>query len=252
MKSKILSFLYKIYRYFWIVGIVIIILFILSIYLRVCQSPQPSIKTVYSNDYDGYPYLIYLPTDYKAYPYQKWPVIIYLHGASLRGNDTSLLKKYGLPDLIQRGEDFDFIIASPQCPAGKTWINDDWFLPFFNEIHAQYRMDTNRVYVTGMSMGGFGTWYLGAEYNKHFAAIAPLCGGGDPDDAEKYRNVAVYAVHGTNDKVIPLQRSQEMVNALKKDNQQVKFTKLKGKGHAIHGFYEKKELYKWFLKHERE
>lgn len=251
MKLKILSYLNHPNKLFWKIIAVFIVLFGLNIYVGFKDESLPE-EIVYATDYDGYPYLLYKPIEYDTNPYKKWPVIIYLHGASLRGNDTSLLKRYGLPDLIDRGEQFDFIIASPQCPPGKTWINDDWFPPFYENIKQNYRIDTARMYLTGMSMGGFGTWYLGAEYNQYFAAIVPLCGGGDPKDAPKFKDVAVWAIHGTDDEVVPVSRSQEMVDALKSEHQQVKFTWLKGEGHAIQDFYEEKKLYRWFLRHEKE
>lgn len=249
MKKKVYSFLTH-RGLVWKIISIFLILFAINIYLGFRDESLPE-KIVYSDDYEGYPYLLYTPVDYDKNPYKKWPLIVYLHGASLRGTDTNLLKKYGLPDLIERGEQFDFIIASPQCPPGKTWINDDWFPPFYNNLTQKYRIDSTRIYLTGMSMGGFGTWYIGAEYQEYFAAIAPLCGGGNPDDALKYKDVAVWAVHGTKDRIVPLKRSQEMVTALETQNHDVRFTKLKGEGHGIQDFYEEKKLYRWFLMHRK-
>src|SRR5690554_4630573 len=100
-----------------------------------------------------YDYLVYLPDDHLE---KKYPLIIYLHGSSNRGSDLNKLKQYGLPHAIDKGEEFDFIIISPQCPEGKIWSSENWFEPLYAELISKYKIDTDRVYLTGVSMGGGG------------------------------------------------------------------------------------------------
>lgn len=100
-----------------------------------------------------YPYLIYFPEEYKSHPDSLFPVMIYLHGGSHRGNNLELLKIWGPPKLISEGKHFDFIVVSPQCPDNKLWISDNWFEPLFEDLRHQYRIDTSKIFVTGISMG---------------------------------------------------------------------------------------------------
>ncbi|MFO7657899.1 MAG: PHB depolymerase family esterase [Bacteroidales bacterium] len=198
-----------------------------------------------------YEYLIYLPDDYQAKPEKDFPLIIYLHGASLRGSDLNLVKKYGIPYLIEKGEQFDFIIVSPQCPLKKSWDSENWFDNLYAEVTAKYRVDADRVYLTGMSLGGFGTWSLAIEYPDKFAAIVPLCGGGKPEKICAISHIPVWAFHGTSDSVVAITRTGELVTKLLKCNGNVKFTRLKGKGHAIQWVYEDRKIYSWMLNHKR-
>ncbi|MBN2611135.1 MAG: dienelactone hydrolase family protein [Bacteroidales bacterium] len=199
----------------------------------------------------SYEYLLYLPDDYQSKPKKDFPLIIYLHGASLRGSDFNMVKKYGLPHLVDKGWEFDFIIVSPQCPLKKSWESENWFDNLYAEITAKYRVDTNRIYLTGMSLGGFGTWSLAVEYPDKFAAIVPLCGGGRPEKICAISHVPVWAFHGTADAVVPIKRTEELVDKLLKCNGNVKFTRLKDKGHAIQWVYQDKKIYSWMLKHKK-
>src|SRR5699024_6921671 len=124
-------------------------------------------------------YLLYLPQDYKETGYKRWPLVLFLHGAGERGNDLEAVKKNGLPKLVEEGRDFPFIIVSPQCPAGLWWSTDDLNL-LLNDLIQRYEVDIDRIYATGLSMGGFGTWEMAIRFPDRFAAIAPICGGGDP------------------------------------------------------------------------
>ncbi len=198
-----------------------------------------------------YNYLLYLPDNYQTGQNKEFPLIISLHGASLRGSNLNLLKKYGLPNLIEKGEKFDFIIASPQCPEGLYWDSQNWFDNLFTELTSKYRIDTNRIYLTGMSMGGFGTWNIAMEYPDKFAAIVPLCGGGNISKVCRLNHVPVWVFHGTNDSIVPIKRSEVLVNKLKQCGGSVKFTRLKGKGHAIQWVYEDQRIYVWMLEHRR-
>jgi predicted peptidase len=198
-------------------------------------------------DTPHYHYLTYLPQKYDATGNKKWPLIIYLHGKSACGDDLSKVSRYGLPFFTERGMQLDAVAVSPQCPTGKNWTSDDWLLPLLKEVTLKYRIDTTRIYLTGMSLGGFGTWDLAIKYPHKFAAIAPLCGGGRPQSVCAIKDVPVWVIHGDQDEQVPISRSIEMVEALKNCGGNPKFTVLKGYPHDIHRTYGDENLYKWML-----
>jgi predicted peptidase len=205
-----------------------------------------------------YKYLTYLPPQYKNDETKKWPLIIFLHGASLRGNDPEKIKKFGIPKLISEGKEFGFVIISPQCPSNKDWSTDNWFSPLFEEINSKYRVDLSRVYLTGLSMGGEGTWYIAEQYPEVFAAIAPVCGRSShipniKKEIEKITDLPIWIFHGEKDVVYPVRESDEMFKLLKK-NSNVKYTRYPNLGHgATHSkSYSGEELFNWFLDHKKE
>jgi len=124
----------------------------------------------------SYHYISYTPDGYHDDTLKKWPLIIYLHGGSSRGTDTMKLYCCGIPDQIWRNREFPFIIVAPQCPVNQRWSTENWFEIFYTEVTTKYRVDTNRVYLTGVSLGGSGTWYLAIKFPEKFAAIAPMSG----------------------------------------------------------------------------
>lgn len=200
-----------------------------------------------------YNYLIYLPKNYSVQ--KKYPLVIYLHGGSHKGNDLNKLKEYGLPYLVDTGKDFDFIIVSPQCPDNKYWSSENWFEPLYEKILSKYQIDTNRVYLTGISMGGYGTYIVAMDFPDKFAAIMPLCGGCNDSDTTRICNLKdtpIWTFHGTADDMIPISETERIVTALSECNGNIKFTKLKGEGHGIQYLYEKNsEIYKWMLKQKK-
>ena len=195
-------------------------------------------------------YLLYLPADYDKSK-DKWPLIMFLHGAGERGSNIEVVKKHGLPKMIAQGKSFDFIIVSPQCPNDLWWPEQtDVLITLLDEIEAKYRVDTDRVYLTGLSMGGFGTWTLAEKYPKRFAAIAPICGGSERYAANRLKKVPVWAFHGAKDNTVPLIRSQEMVDAVKKAGGNAKLTVYPEADHdSWTETYNNPELYQWFLSH---
>lgn len=198
-----------------------------------------------------YPYLLYLPRDYAAGK-ADYPLLVYLHGGSQRGNDLDKLKAYGPPRLVDQGRDFPFIIASPQCPEGKYWSTDDWFAALYADLTAHYRVDKRRIYVTGISMGGYGAWQAAADYPETFAAVVPLCGGlNDSTQVCRVRRIPVWTFHGTRDDVIPIEETEKLVRELRRCRGQVTFTRLENEGHAIQYLYEREDLYAWMLKQKK-
>ena len=205
-------------------------------------------------------YLLYLPKGYDSKEAKRWPVILFLHGAGERGTDIWRVAIHGPAKNVSILPDFPFIVVSPQCPEGQIWSRDV-LLALLDEVVAQYAVDTKRVYLTGLSMGGYGTWDLGLAHPDRFAAILPICGGGQMisvilssrDRGAALQSLGVWAFHGGKDPVVPLQESQRMVDALKKAGvTDVKLTVYPEAGHdSWTETYKNPELYEWLLKHER-
>jgi len=195
-------------------------------------------------------YLQYLPEGYEDDDTTLWPVLIFLHGVGEVGTDIEMIKIHGLPKLIEAGKQFPFIVLSPQARS-RGWNPED--LHIMMETAFKYlRVDPERIYLTGLSMGGFGTWATAIAYPDLFAAIIPICGGGDPAEAEKLKDMPVWCFHGDNDTVVPMALSENMVNALKEYNPEVKFTVYPGVGHdSWTTTYENEAIYNWLLQHKR-
>jgi len=199
-------------------------------------------------------YLLYVPQDY-AKAKEPWPLVLFLHGAGERGDNLDKVKVHGPPKLVARGKEFPFICISPQCPA-KAW----WDRPreiaalkaLLDDAAARYNVDTGRVYVTGLSMGGFGTWALAIDQPKRFAAIAPICGKGDPEKVAAIKHVPTWVFHGAKDRTVPLKRSEEMVEALKAAGAEPKFTVYPDAGHdSWTATYNNPDFWKWLLAQRR-
>lgn len=194
-------------------------------------------------------YLLFLPEGYDKGD-KKWPLILFLHGAGESGTDLSKVKSHGPPKIVESKPDFPFIVVSPQSRQ-RGW-NPDVLKGLLDDVIANYRVDRDRVYLTGLSMGGFGTWTLAAAYPDYFAAIVPICAGGDPEAAPKLKNLPIWVFHGAKDQAVPLKRSEEMVEALKKAGADVKFTVYPEAGHdSWTETYNNPELYPWLLSHKR-
>lgn len=205
-------------------------------------------------------YLLFLPKAYETKPDQKWPLILFLHGAGERGTNVWLVATHGPPKIVKSQPDFPFIVVSPQCATGRTW-SDDALLALLTDIQTRYNVDPTRVYLTGLSMGGFGTWSLGLTHPEKFAAIAPICGGGDPlkallpnpRKAAALKSLPVWAFHGAKDSVVKLSETERMVNALKEAGcTDVQLTVYPEAGHdSWTATYENPTFYEWLLSHER-
>ncbi len=197
-------------------------------------------------------YLLYLPGDYGKQG-RLWPMILFLHGAGERGDDLELVKKHGPPKLIDQGRDFPFIIVSPQCPDGDWWPEKtDTLITLLDEIVADYHVDHERIYLTGLSMGGYGTWALAWRYPQRFAAIAPICGGGYRFMADRLKDVPIWAFHGAKDNIVPLSESEAIVNAVNGNGGNAILTVYPDAYHdSWTKTYDNTELYDWFLKHRK-
>jgi predicted peptidase len=196
-------------------------------------------------------YLLYLPENYESQ--DKWPLMLFLHGAGERGDDLNKVAVHGPPKLIKNGKHFPFIVVSPQCKADRWW-EPIGLSALLDEVEAKCKVDKRRVYVTGLSMGGFGTWTLASYTPERFAAIAPICGGGDRTKMPYVMGtrIPMWVFHGAKDSVVPLSRSQELVDEFKKKNAEIKFTVYPDAGHdSWTETYNNEELYEWFLSHEK-
>ena len=194
-------------------------------------------------------YLLYLPKDYDQK--ESWPLLVFLHGLGEQGDNLELVKKHGPPKLIEAGRQFPFLVVSPQCPK------DGWWQPveikaLMDEIVEKFKVDRDRIYLTGLSMGGFGTWAQAAYEPHRFAALVPICGGGNPFATKLYADTPVWAFHGAKDPVVPLASSEKMVEELMKNGGNVKFTIYPETGHdAWIEAYDDPKLYEWLLEQKR-
>lgn len=194
-------------------------------------------------------YLLYLPKDYDKQA--SWPLLLFLHGAGERGDDLELVKKHGLPKLIAAGKQFPFIVVSPQCRKAGRWEPIE-LVALLDDLSKKYKVDDDRIYVTGLSLGGFGTWRLAAFAPDRLAAIAPICGGGEKHWAKQFTHLPVWAFHGGKDQGVPLERSQMMINALKKAGGDPKLTIYPEAGHdSWTETYNNPKLYEWLLQQKR-
>jgi len=195
-----------------------------------------------------YPYSIYLPEKYALHPDSVFSVMIYLHGGSHRGTNPELLKEWGPPKLIAAGRQFDFIVVSPQCPDNKLWISENWFEPLMTDLQKKYRVDTAGIFVTGISMGGFGTWQVAMDFPDRIKGIVPLCGScADSLNICKIRHIPVWAIHGVNDGLVKVRNTDRLVNRLRQCNGSVKYSRLENRHHGIWNLYDNDDIYNWFI-----
>ncbi len=194
-------------------------------------------------------YLVYLPKDYDSH--DAWPLMLFLHGGGERGDDLELVKMHGPPKLIAAGREFPFIVLSPQCPQDREWEPIE-LIALLDDVSRQYKVDPDRIYVTGLSMGGFGSWRLAAYAPHRLAAIAPICGGGEKHWAKKLPHLAVWAFHGAKDPGVPVERSQQMIDALKEKGGHPRLTIYPDAEHdSWTETYANPELYEWLLEQKR-
>lgn len=195
-------------------------------------------------------YLLYLPEEYDSN--KKFPLLLFLHGAGERGDDIELVKKHGPPKLIDAGQQFPFIVVSPQCPKDRWWRPHE-LIALLDEISRMHSVDQDRIYCTGLSMGGFGTWALGFHAPDRFAALVPICGGGEKSWAKQIAHIPIWVFHGAQDKGVPLSRSEQMIEALQKNKAaNAQLTVYPEAGHdSWTETYNNPKLYEWLLKQRR-
>jgi len=205
-------------------------------------------------------YWLYTPPE----AYEAPPLLLFLHGSGERGDELELVKAHGPPRLIGREEALaGFFVVSPQCPADEWWQSDTLAALVAEVLDANPRIDEDRLYVTGLSMGGYGTWSLIVDFPGLFAAAAPICGGGelnrmvpdlDPNSRptfrhewlEGVRDLPIWAFHGEEDATIPIEETLILVEALRELGSDVRLTTYPGVGHDSWTMaYADPELYAW-------
>lgn len=196
-------------------------------------------------------YLLYLPPDYNEDPKRRWPMILFLHGTGERGHDLEKVRTHGPPKHIAQGRDYPFVVVSPQCPPDQWWDPDVLFA-LLDTVAETARIDVDRIYVTGLSMGGYATWSMATRQPDRFAAIAPICGGGDATQAYKLKALPIWAFHGEKDTAVSPKKSKQMVAAVNKAGGNARLTLYPNTRHdSWTRAYEDPALFEWFLSHRR-
>lgn len=196
-------------------------------------------------------YLLALPEGYKEDTAKRWPLVIFLHGSGESGNDLEKVKSHGPPKLVEQGKKFPFILVSPQADRSFGWETAVLYRLLLT-IKQKFRVDNDRIYLTGLSMGGNGTWRLATEHPEEFAAIVPICGWGDTSTVWRLRNVPVWCFHGAKDNSVPLRDDEIMINTLKKYNPSAKLTVYPDAGHdSWTATYANDSVYEWLLSHKK-
>jgi predicted peptidase len=219
-------------------------------------------------------YLLFFPAEYGKDPTRRWPLILFLHGSGEAGSDLNLLKKNGLPARLLQEPEVPFVVVAPQIPAAtyqrnvdqppdpnlyiQTWGWGNWIAPLdrlLDQIESSYAIDPQRVYLTGLSLGGFGAWEYALRYPKRFAAVAPIAGGyrfglsEAPENICALKDTPIWAFHGDQDTAVAYQNSEVLVKGLEACGGNVKFTLYPGAGHndSFHQAYADPHLYEWML-----
>lgn len=197
-----------------------------------------------------------------------YPLVLFLHGAGERGTDNESQTKHGVPEFArpENRKKYPCFLAAPQCPEEERW--SDWSVEkqadepswplrmafeLVGELQKEYSIDAKRLYITGLSMGGFGTWDLLRRYPHVFAAGVPICGGGDSTAAATIVHIPVWAFHGARDQAVPVRFSRNMIAALKRAGGKPRYTEYANVGH--HSWvpaYQDAEMFAWLFAQKRE
>ncbi|WP_017415383.1 dienelactone hydrolase family protein [Clostridium tunisiense] len=197
-------------------------------------------------------YIVYLPENYTTN--SKWPLILSLHGSGERGNNIDDVKKWGINKILREDNNFPFIVVCPQCPSGEVWeMQFNMLKELLDEIENNYSIHKEREYLTGYSLGAYGTWNFAILNQERFAAIVPISGGAiSPKKAMSLNQLPIWVAHGDNDTVVEFEESKRIVDCLRIYNPNIIFKIYKGAGHEVCTLaYEEPELYQWLLKQKR-
>jgi predicted peptidase len=221
------------------------------------SAPKPFVKRV-SSAMKGR-YIVITPQTYKTERDRRWPMIVYLHGGEEGGGDINFLTQHSLPKIVLEDPDFPFVLLVPQIAAGKTW-EADALLPLIKQVSRTYRVDAHRVYVTGISLGGYGAWDLAVRHPETIAAVAPIAGGGNTIDLkmaeggrlDALKSIGIWAFHGNGDTAVDASESQRMVGEFQRiGNSSARVTVFTGPHDIWDRAYRDPALYTWFLQHAR-
>jgi len=216
-------------------------------------------KTFKNADGTTSPYVVFVPKDYDGK--KEYPVILFLHGAGETKQPDA--KKDGKkpvevgigPAIKKREKTFPFIVVIPRAEGfgwGATTANAKRALAMLDEVMKEYKVDPKRQYLTGLSMGGMGTWSVAMAHPDRFAAIVPICGRGDTKMASKIKDLPCWCFHGDADTAVKVEGSRDMIDALKKAGGEPKYTEYPGVGHnSWDKAYGTDELYTWLLEQKK-
>jgi predicted peptidase len=225
--------------------------------------PLPLEKHVFEDATGKLPYRLLAPP--KVATGKKYPLVIFLHGAGERGTDNEKQLVHGVPQFVANRDKYPCFLIAPQCPEGKKWVEVDWSaeshtlpkdpgevgrltLALIEKSIKELPVDLRRVYITGLSMGGYGTWDLVARRPDLFAAATPVCGGADEATAARIKDIPIWAFHGAKDTAVKPARSRNMIAALEKAGGKPKYTEYPDVGHnSWDPAYKDPELFKWLF-----
>lgn len=197
----------------------------------------------------GYNFWVYTPEDY-YFSQESTPLVLFLHGASLCGHDLNRVLRYGTIDAVQMGLELPALVVAPQNPGG-PW-KPSKLKDILEWMKEHYAYDTTRVYVLGMSLGGYGTIDLMGTYPEMIAAGMALCGGTTLRDLSKLGDAPLWIIHGTGDRAVSVKESQKVVNAMKQMgiDSRLRYDYPKGASHgALARYFYSVDTYKWLLSH---
>lgn len=219
----------------------------------------PGFQTRKLKDHQGveFEYVVFVPHDLKSNA--KPPVMLFLHGAGAIGQGPAAPDRIGVCKIIrEREKTFPFVVVIPHAEKRERNLIETWYpamtegkraIAALDSTLKEFNGDPKRVYLTGMSMGGFGTWAMAQTYPKKWAAIAPICGGGLPEWASAIKDIPCWAFHGDQDSTVPVDRTRQMIDALKKAGASPKYTEFPGVGHNCWDkAYATDGLFDWFSK----
>ena len=196
-------------------------------------------------------FLLFLPAGFKAHGKERYPLLIFLHGSGEAGNDLEKVKAHGPPEFVGSRPDFPFMVASPQSTSGSTFDPVELNL-MLDELLARLPVDPDRVYLTGLSLGGIWSYGWASLNPQRFAAIAPVCGRWDPEDACKLKDMPIWAFHGAKDDAVPIEGDQAMIAAINACGGNARISVYPDVGHDVWNVaYGEPKLYEWLLQHKR-
>lgn len=196
-------------------------------------------------------YLLFLPEGYDKSAHH-WPLILYLHGGSARGDDIAQMRKLGLTDKVEKDPKFPFIVVSPQCRPGEIWTDVEALGALLDEVARTHRVDLDRVYVSGHSMGGRGALYAAHKMPERFAAVLSLAPSSPITAwAGNLARIPLWLFHGANDQFTPLKEVEELVHAAEAAAGHPQFTTLPERDHFILDVYDRPEVYQWLVQQKR-
>lgn len=195
-------------------------------------------------------YAVYLPVGYNKHE-QSWPLVVFLHGSGENGNDPMMIRGVGPLAVVQNEAALPAIVVAPQCLPSSGW-DPESVVRFIEHVALRYRVDAERIYLVGYSMGGYGTWRTASAHPELFAGIVPISGGGDPNEAKRSAGIPIWAFHGAKDEAVPVAESECMVNAIRAAGGNPRFTILHDKGHGIcDSTCLRSDLWEWLLTQQR-